>query len=215
MRTYGTLLVTGIVALVVGCGGSSGSKTSGSGRSGATGGQCPASSNGQTCTGEAAYETCVMGVCGTQYKACFGNNYASGNFTGGACADWVSCEMACPCDATATTCESTCSAQFLTTTAGQTCLSCLTTLETCVSGAACTQPVCTTTSTNTNTATLTNTNTATNTGTGTSCAALTACCATLTGAVATGCQAAVSSAAGVDATCASLLTSFKSGGYCP
>jgi hypothetical protein len=203
MRTFGTFVVAAVFGLAAGCGGGSGGSSSG-GRSGANGGQCPASSNGKTCTGEAAYNTCISTACGTDAKACFGANYASGDFTGSPCADYMGCIMKCPCDATASTCEANCSTQTLQTAAGATCLTCLTTLGTCVAGAGCTQPNCTTTTTTT-----------TNTSTGTGCAAAVACCtslATLDATLAQQCQAAL--AGQTDAVCAQVVAAYKQAGVC-
>jgi hypothetical protein len=209
MRTFGTFLAVGILALAAGCGGSSGSNgTSSTGRSASNGGQCPGSSSGQSCTGEAAYNTCELNACGAQYKVCFGNNFASGNYAGGACSDFLTCELKCPCDATAMTCEQTCATQYMLTST--VCATCLGTLSACVdsgAGAACTKPVCTTTGTATNTNT--------NTSTGTNCAALQTCCASAAGAVATACQSALANTGGVDTTCAGVLSGFKTAGYCP
>jgi hypothetical protein len=204
MRTFGTFLAVAIFAGAAGCGGGSGgsSYTSPTGRSAANGGQCPGSSSGQTCTGEQAYMDCAMKACGTQYKTCFGNNYAKGDFTGGTCADFIACEMNCPCDATKATCEGTCTAGLATAT-GATCMTCLTTLSTCVTGAACTQPVCTT-----------GTTTTTTTSTGTNCAALQTCCGKMADAtIKAACQSAITSAGGDDATCALILPSLQT--YCP
>jgi hypothetical protein len=220
MRTFGTFMVAVVFAVAAGCGGGSSNGTSSSGRTGSTGGQCPSSSSGQTCTGEDAYNTCMMAACGAEYKACFGNNYASGNFTGGVCADWVNCMLKCPCDATATTCETNCN-MSLTTAAGQPCMTCVLSLSACVetgAGAACTAPVCTPTGTATNTATntvtLTTTSTTTTTSTGTNCAALQACCAKMADAtMKTACQSAATSAGGVDSTCALILPQLQT--YCP
>lgn len=214
MRTFGTFVVAILFGLT-GCGGGSSNGTSPTGRTGSTGGQCPASSKGQTCTGEDAYNNCVASACGTQVKACFGNNYAKGDFTGSVCADWMSCQMKCPCDATASTCEGTCATQYLMSAAGTSCMTCVTTLGACVQAATnCTQPVCTTTTTTT---TNTTTTTTTTTSTGTGCAGAIACCnalASLGGAtLVQQCQAAL--AGQTDAVCEQVVASYKQAGLCP
>lgn len=56
--------------------------------------------------------------------------------------------------------------------------------------------------------------TSTNTATGTGCAAAAACCTTLSSSLATACQSALTSAAGVEATCAAIVSGFQSAGYC-
>lgn len=207
MRTYGTLLAVAVVGLAMGCGGGSGGSTS-SGRTGSNGGQCPASSSGQTCTGEEAYQTCSMSACEIPYKTCFGANYAKGDFTGGSCADFMACQLKCPCGtAEAKTCEAACAMQLMQTTPGQTCMTCLTALATCVTGAACAEPVCTTPGGGLDAGVTT----------GGNCAAAQACCTTLAAlspAAAQSCTTAVSSANGQDAACASILDGLKSGGLC-
>lgn len=209
MRTSG-IFVAAIVFGLMACGGGSGSSgTSPSGRTGSNGGQCPASSKGQTCTGEDAYNNCLTSACGTQVKACFGNNYAKGDFTGSVCADWMNCQMKCPCDATASTCEGACATQYLMTAAGTTCLSCVTQLGTCVQAAtSCKQPVCTTTNPGVD---------AGGTSTGGGCAGASACCdalAALGGAtVVQQCKTAL--AGQTDAVCDQVVTSYKQAGLCP
>ena len=224
MRTFGSYLAVGILALAVGCGGSSsgtggpdGGGSSSTGRTASNGGQCPGSSTGQSCTNESAYESCLLNACGTQYKAALGNNFASGNFAGSPCADFMNCELKCPCDTTATTCEAACFTQYAGSTS--TCYTALMAVEACVVGnttCACTQATNTNTSTATSTATGTGTSTGTGTGTG-SCAALSGCCASIVAMAGGGvtvqeCQAAY--AAVPDATCAQTLSAYKTEGIC-
>jgi hypothetical protein len=214
MRTLSIFVATMALA-TFGCGGSSdsnGGKTNSNGRNTATG-QCPgASSSGaaETCTGEDAYQQCILASCTPQFQACFGNGFTSGNFTGGACADYMGCQMACPCDSSAVTCETACQQKML---ANPSCMTCMTTVSTCTLGSGCAQPVCTpATATSTNTKTTTSTATAT----GGSCAAVGACCATLTaGATAAQYQSTCATivAAG-EATCAQILSSWQSAGLC-
>ena len=191
-----------------GSGGPDGGGSANTGRSPATGGQCPAgSATGQVCTGEEAYNTCLSNTCGTQIAACLGSGYLQGSFTG-PCSDYINCTMKCPCDANATTCENTCSTQYLT--ANSTCYSCMLTLAGCVLSSGCTAPDC---ATNTNTTTTTTTTTTT----GTSCAALSACCPSLValaGGAMTAEQCQLGFSAITDAECAQLLTSYKAGGIC-
>lgn len=49
---------------------------------------CPSQS---TCTQADAdtYLKCTSAKCGTQYSKCYGNGYASGDFTGGACQTYI------------------------------------------------------------------------------------------------------------------------------
>lgn len=147
-----------------------------------------------------------MASCGTPYQTCFGANYAKGDFSGGVCADFMACQLKCPCGtAEATTCESTCALQLMQTTAGQNCMTCLTALATCVQAAACAQPVCTTPGGGVDAGGTT----------GGGCAAAKACCtklgAQLGTQVATACQ---SSLAGLtEDQCAQVLVGYQS--YCP
>jgi len=205
MRTFGTLLAVALLVSAAGCGGgsSSGNYTSPTGRSPATGGQCPGSTSGQTCTGEQAYYDCLTKACGTEAKACFGNNYLKGDYTGGSCSDFMTCMMACPCDSTADACTTQCAVTYVMSAAGAACATCTTTLQACTTLAACTAPVCTT-----------GTTTTTTTSTGTNCAALQTCCGKMADAtIKAACQSAITSAGGDDATCALILPSLQT--YCP
>ena len=211
MRTLGIFLAVGILAVVAGCGGSStsggldGGGSSTTGRTPSNGGQCPGST-GQSCTNESAYQSCLLNACGTEYKAALGNNFASGNFTGSPCADFMNCQLKCPCDATATTCEATCATTYAAS--GSTCFTALMAVEACVVG----NTSCTCTP-----ATNTNTNTNTNTSTGTGCTAAQACCASLgtTYGASVAQQCATALAGQTDAACTQLVASYKQAGVCP
>ena len=107
MRTFGGFLAVGILALAAGCGGGSsgsGSFTSATGRTAASGGIVCKS---QSCPAEDTYYACVAGKCDAEAKTCFGAGYASGTFSG-ACQALITCTMACPCDSTGTTCLTLC-----------------------------------------------------------------------------------------------------------
>jgi hypothetical protein len=206
MRTLGTLLVLALYAGAAGCGGGSGSSnyTSPTGRSPANGGQCPASSSGQTCTGEDAYYDCLIKACDAQSKACFGNSYLKGDFTGGVCADFMNCVLLCPCDATGDACVMNCTATYVMSATSTACMTCALTLQTCTETAGCVEPVCTTTGIDAGTPTTT----------GPNCAALQACCAVAPAAAAAQCQAALTAAAGDETTCLGILTAFQAQGLC-
>lgn len=221
------VLVAFAATLASGCGGGSdgNSGTSGvNGRSAATAGLCPA---GASCPAEKTYETCVVGKCDAEYKAAFGNGYASGTFTGGACASLLNCYMKCPCDTTARSCELACYTQR-----DATCDVAMAALTTCVMGSGCAYPVCadagtgtvptstlTSTLTSTSTLTLTQTSTATSTATEAttgSCAAVGACCAKLIAGSSAAtyqqtCQIITSYG---EATCAQILSGWVSAGVC-
>jgi len=200
MRTFGAFVVAGILVVATGCGSSSDDKggSSPSGRSPATGGACPASSSGQTCTGEKEYSDCAMAACGTQSRTCFGADFLSGVYAG-PCGPYLDCQMKCPCDATAATCEANCTTLV---SANTECMMCLLSLATCVQGAGCAQPVCTGTGIDAGT-----------TG-GTNCAALQTCCAGVDPSQAQACQLALAGAGGNDSLCAQILAGFKSAGLC-
>jgi hypothetical protein len=215
MRTLGTFLAVGILALAVGCGsssssgGSGGSGGSGSGSGGSGSGDFTsttgrtASSGGascknQTCAAEDDYYTCLKGNCDAQAKTCFGSSFASGAF-GGTCKDYIACNMSCPCDATGPACFAAC---FLA--ASDDCRNCLVTIQACAASSACVQATCTNDS-----------GTATDDGsaaTGTNCAAVQACCASLASTAAQQCQAALTAAGTNDALCAQILAVLNSGG---
>mgnify|MGYP001768862201 CR=1 FL=1 len=210
MRTYGRFLMAAILVGGLGCGGgdSSDKGLSATGRDPANGGQCSGSSTGQTCTGEEAYMSCIATACGAQIKACYGNNYAKGDFSGGACSELIACQMACPCDATGATCVAACSQQHMMASL---CSTCMTTMGACLTAAGCAAPVCGGTTTG-NTTSI-STGTGTGTGTGSSCAAFQACCASITGpSIATMCSLAQTG--GAEQSCALALQGFQQSGYC-
>jgi hypothetical protein len=213
MRTFTGSLAIAALALVAACGSSSSSNTPSTGRSPSTGGQCPAgSTSGQTCTGEAAFNSCIMTACGAQYQACFGSNYASGNFAGSACADFLTCEIQCPCDATAKTCEYTCYTQHAAV--GSACSNALLALGVCAAAntaptGACVSPVCTG-----GTPPDTSTSTTTSTTTGPNCAAVAACCARMTNAtMQSACLQSIPNMKNDEVTCGLALSPLQT--YCP
>jgi len=199
MRTLTLCLGIGIL-LTTACG-SSNSKpgTNANGRN-AVSGQCTTSAT-QTCTGEDAYATCLESNCDSQLKAMLGSGYASGSFSG-ACAAFMNCELACPCDATAATCESTCTTTNLL--GDSNCAAAAMAVETCSTAAGCVQGVCTAT-------TPTSTGPGTTTGTG-SCAQVQACCATMAGTAYAASCAQVSS--GGEAACAQAYAAWVQAGLC-
>jgi hypothetical protein len=83
-------------------------------------GQCENGAGG-TCTGAAAFSTCMTDNCDSDLRDCFGPSYASDTFAG-PCADYMNCLWKCPCDANAKACQDTCTPLL----AAGTCLSCLT-----------------------------------------------------------------------------------------
>jgi hypothetical protein len=201
MRTFVSFLAAGIFAVLVGCGSSSSNGGSGSGRTGSNGGLCPGSSKGQTCTGEAEYASCTVAACRAEYEACYGSNFASGNFTGSTCADLMACQLKCPCDATATTCESSCRSQYAPL--GSACLSALGALTVCVAAntaptGTCVSAVCTG-----------------GTPTATGCAAALQCCQALAAAYGESAvqQCAAMLAGQTDEACNQLITTYKA--LCP
>jgi hypothetical protein len=157
-----------------------------------------------------------LNACGTQYKAALGNNFASGNFAGSPCADFMTCELKCPCDTTATTCEAACFTQYAGSTS--TCYTALMAVEACVVGnTSCTCTLATNTNTSTATSTATKTTTSTSTSTGTGCAGALACCTALASAggasVVQACKDAL--AGQTDAVCTQFVSVYKTNGLCP
>ena len=232
-----------LVTTACGSGGSSknGGLQNSNGRNSLTG-QCTGSTSSQTCTGEDAYAQCLETACDAQLKTALGNGYASGSFSG-PCAPYISCELACPCDATASACDNNCYMTDVTRNAS--CSVAFSAISVCSLGSGCTLPVCTAnttgaatstatlintatftntftntatlvnTSTLTSTATLTNTASGTNTAT-TNCAALLACCdALLAGPQAAAFQQTCSQLASLtDSVCQQVLAGWAQAGLC-
>jgi hypothetical protein len=217
MRTFGTFLAVGTMALTVGCGGSSSTGIDGGG--GATGGGGGISGNGgagssgftsttgrtvasggleckgQSCAAKDTYYACAA-KCDADAKICFGPSYASGTFSG-ACQSFITCTMACPCDSTGATCLQTC---YAAVTAD--CVTCLSTASTCgvTNGCGAQPPTCPSDAA---------------TSTGTNCATLAACCPTMAAAAGMTVQQCQAGIAGLpDATCAQQLASANSLGLC-
>ena len=207
MRPFGTFLAVGILVLTVGCGGSSSTGyTSPTGRTAASGGlECKS----QNCAAQDTYYTCAASKCDAQVKSCFGPSYTSGTF-GGTCQSFISCTMACPCDATGATCILACEAAVSVD-----CATCGTTLETCATASGCgAQPAaCTSVTTQTSDAGTAKNDGSTATGTG--CAAAQACCTALAtsygASISQQCSAALTGL--TDAECDQALTVYKT--YCP
>lgn len=209
MRTFGTLSAVGILALAAGCGGSSSSSagyTSPTGRTVSSGGYV---CENQSCAAQDTYYSCVEGKCDAQAKTCFGPSYASGTFAG-TCQAFITCTMACPCDANGSTCLATCLLDATTD-----CQTCVGALQTCQSTATCVPATCPNDS---GTAAQNDAATAKNDGstaTGTNCATALVCCASIPAVAAAyipTCQATVAAAAGDETACAQVVSQFKANG---
>lgn len=200
MRTFGTFLAVGILALAAGCGGSSSTGyTSPTGRTASSGGYI---CKNQSCAAQDSYYSCLAGKCDAQAKSCFGPSYASGTFAG-ACQTLITCSMACPCDDTGSLCLAACYASLTSE-----CATCVGTITACQSAAACVSATCTNDS---GTAAKNDGSTTT----GTNCTTLLACCPTMAAAAGMTVQECQSAFAELtDATCASTLAAAKSAGLC-
>ena len=204
MRSFGTFLAVGILALAAGCGDSSSSSsgfTSPTGREASSAGYV---CKNQSCAAEDTYYSCLAGQCDAQAKSCFGPGYASGTYSG-VCQALIACAMACPCDATGPTCLAACYGNMTSD-----CATCVAAITTCQSTATCVPGTCTNDS-----GTTAKNDSGTVTGTG--CAAAQACCATLgtTYGTAVAQECATALAGLTDATCTQAVAQYKQAGVCP
>jgi hypothetical protein len=76
-------------------------------------------------------------TCASNWQACYGANFTSGDYTGGSCATYMACVRGCGCN---TTCLQGCSADSACTSClsdAQSCsrVACLSSLDTCTNGA--------------------------------------------------------------------------------
>jgi hypothetical protein len=166
-------------------------------------------SSGQTCTGTAEYESCLISKCDAKLKTCYGSDYQNGNFGGGACVDLITCMGACKCDSTYSSCSQNCAMTKMN--AG--CTSCSTEMVSCIQGAGCKEPVCTGGTTDGSTAKKEG-GTAADikiaiTGT---CTDLATCCAAIQEALKSSCDQLVSGKN--DQACGAAYTSWKTAGIC-
>jgi hypothetical protein len=179
------------------CGGDSGSGGPGGG-SATSGLFCP-TSNASSCkqADVDAYGSCVQGRCGTQMKACFGDNFQSGTFAG-PCGTWIGCYGKCACGDTA--CRGACGLP-----SGE-CTTCLQTVTTCTNSSGCTAPVCSPSGAD-----------AGSPPAGGTCADLQTCCNAITNAqVKAGCNAnATSGASAGGQYCGSVLMGLRAAKQCP
>lgn len=94
---------------------------------------CPESAAvpGVVCTGLDTYRGCLGEQCAVAYQTCFGAHFATGDFSGGACADYAACLGQAP-EICATSCAEP----------DADCQSCLSSLGNCVVAATCSLPIC-------------------------------------------------------------------------
>ena len=206
IRKVVVALSTSAVALVIACSsdntssgsgtsssGASSTSSSGSSGSGTASGfkQCSTGSSSSSKCTEAEfkpYTDCYSNNCDTKYKECFGADYKSGTFSG-ACGTWVTCTQKCDCSASNyASCITACTQDSACTECSKGFLAC---------GNGCTLPACATGGTPDGGG-----------GGGATCADLTACCAKLSGADKSSCDAAKNAAGGADAVCGPLYTSL-------
>jgi YVTN family beta-propeller protein len=91
----------------------------------------------QTCTGQAAYDSCTIGTCDGALGTAYGSAYASGTF-GPPCGAYANCTRACPCNANYDSCQTACASQISVS-----CQGVLPQVMSCVLSSGCAQPVCT------------------------------------------------------------------------
>jgi hypothetical protein len=210
----GLLAVVGVVGFGCSSSSSDGGAGGSAGGSSVWNNSCSPTGQTQTCTGEAAYEQCLMTACNAQMQAAFGSGVATG-VLGGPCASYITCQNNCPCDANNNTCKVSCQNNMPAA-----CQTPFTNLTSCVLSASCTLPQCTPAggtggSTGTGGAPGTGGTTGLGGSTGTyTCAQLGACCATMTNAsIQSTCTAVVGTAN--ESSCSSAYAGFKSGALCP
>jgi hypothetical protein len=85
-------------------GGTSGATSGGTSGGGVVGGSKCGSTSGSTSTCTQAetdaYNSCLTGMCDSQYQAALGSGYKTGSY-GGACGTYITCTQACACNDTA------------------------------------------------------------------------------------------------------------------
>jgi hypothetical protein len=84
-------------------GGTSGATSGGTSGGGVVGaGKCGSSGSTSTCTQAETdtYNSCLTGMCDSQYQAALGSGYKTGSY-GGACGTYITCTQACACNDTA------------------------------------------------------------------------------------------------------------------
>jgi len=86
---------------------------------------------GVECTGLDTYRACLGDQCAVAYQTCFGAHFATGDFSGGLCADYAACLGQAP-----QICATSCALPDAD------CQSCLSGLGNCVVAATCSLPVC-------------------------------------------------------------------------
>jgi hypothetical protein len=169
------------------------------------GGSCPSSSSSGSSTCSNAdiepYTNCIITKCDAQYKAALGDEYKAGKF-GGACGTYLTCTQACKCGDTA--CTTAC-------TQSPECRMAFLNIGTCAFGAACTLPACATSGATTGGGKLDAGVTLPTGG----CAALTACCARLSGTQKTQCEMMLNQVkVGGDLACNVSLAAYMASGLC-
>jgi hypothetical protein len=170
----------------------------GTGTGGSSLGGCHGTT-GQTCTGTAEYESCVIYKCDVEFTTCYGSGYQSGTFSG-PCAAVLQCMATCKCDATYQACATGCASKLTAA-----CQTCAPDVGTCVAESGCKPPVCTGSGTGTGTGT------GSGSGSG-NCSTLATCCATIKESLKEPCDLIVSQ--GDETVCSQAYASWNTAGYC-
>lgn len=151
---------------------------------------------------------CAQRECESDYAECMGEDFANGDFSGGACEDMFECLQGC---SSGDTCDTGCAVDCFGD-ASEACTNCMLAAGECGAEAcpdeyeACNEePPTSTTSTTT---------AGTTGGGGGTCTDLEACCDSMEGELQEGCLAGLESAAGSDDTCDLILQTYQAIGQC-
>jgi hypothetical protein len=205
--TTRSILVLGIsfaaLASVIACDDDDSSSSSSSGGASSSAfRQCPGQGGGSSSCTEAEskpYTDCLMQQCDAKYQECFGANYKSGDFTGGACATWFSCTNKCECNDTS--CRSSCGIP------DNACLQCTLGTQDCSSK--CQAPACASASASSSSGG----SSSGSTSGGAGCTGLRACCAKMTNEpLKNACNTQANN--GTDPQCSQALSSYESASLC-
>jgi hypothetical protein len=140
-----------------------------------------------------SYAECIENQCSTQYQACLGAGYKSGDLSGGRCEEFMNCALASADPCSPTDCMPS-----------DDCTSCLLEVGNCSLSSACELPECA------------GGGGAMPGGTpsGGGCAALMTCCASLDADMQSDCNDTLDSLGGIDQACDAAITIYQASGSC-
>lgn len=142
------------------------------------------------------YSQCVETQCASNYEACLGSGYKSGSI-GGRCEEFMNCALNSPDPCKATDCAPS-----------DDCAACMFEIASCVLSSSCELPSCATGGEQPSPGDVPG-------GTGGGCAALMACCNSLSGDDQSTCQSSLDGSMGLDIVCDATLSIYQAAGSCP